>query len=92
MVMKTVINIKADKDVKEKAQALARELGLPLSTVINSYLKEFVRNREIHFSLEPELRPEIERLLKKASTDFKRGRNISGPFTSVQAIDAYLNS
>ena len=57
--MKTMINIKTDKEVKENAQKIARELGLPLSTVINAYLKEFIRDREVSFSLEPRLRPEV---------------------------------
>ena len=42
--MKTMINIKADKEVKESAQRVAAELGLPLSTVINAYLKELSEN------------------------------------------------
>lgn len=88
---KTVINIKADRKVKEQAQKIARELGLPLSTVINAYLKDFVRRRKVTFSLEPELRPEVEKLLKRASEDYKAGRNISGPFRSGKEMDAYLD-
>ena len=48
--MKTLINIKTDKEVKEGAQALAQELGLPLSVVVNAYLKDFIRNRGITIS------------------------------------------
>lgn len=89
---KTVINIKADKEVKTKAQKIAKELGVPLSTVINAYLKEFIRNREVRLSLEPRLRPEIEKILKKASEDFKKGRNIVGPFKTAGEAMRYLNS
>ena len=90
--MKIMVNIKTDKEVKEKAQRQARELGLPLSTVINAYLKEFIRNREVRFSLEPQLRPEVEKMLKQASEDYKMRKNISGPFASGKAMDAYLDS
>ena len=88
---KTVINIKADKEVKIKAQKIAKELGIPLSTVINAYLKEFIRNREVRLSLEPRLRPEIEKILKKASEDFKKGINISPVFSSAEEAIKYLN-
>lgn len=88
---KTVINIKADKDVKEKAKKIAKELGIPLSTVINAYLKEFIRNREVRLSLEPRLRPEIEKLLLKANEDFKKRKNISPAFSSMEEAIKYLN-
>ena len=90
--MKTMINIKADKEVKERAQRIAEELGLPLSTVINAYLKEFIRNREVKFSIEPQLNPEIERLLKQASKDYKQGKNISPAFSDPDKMLSYLRS
>lgn len=48
--MKTILNIKTDKDLKEEAKAVAQELGVPLSTVVNAFLKQFVRDREVVFS------------------------------------------
>jgi addiction module RelB/DinJ family antitoxin len=90
--MKTVINIKADKEVKEKAQRIARTLGLPLSTVINAYLRQFIRNKEVHFSLTPTMTPRLERILAGVERDIKRGRNISPPFSSAKEAVAYLRS
>jgi addiction module RelB/DinJ family antitoxin len=89
--MKTVINIKADKDVKERAKSIAAELGIPLSTVINAYLKEFVRNREINFSAVPRMSRGLERLIGRAEKDFKAKKNVSGPFDSVRDVMGYLN-
>lgn len=89
--MKTMINIKADRDVKEKAQRMAKKMGLPLSTVINAYLKEFIRNQEVRFTLEPQLRPEVERILRRASADYKKGKNISPLFSTGAEMDAYLD-
>ncbi len=88
--MKTLVNIKTDKEVKEKAQRVAKELGLPLSTVINVYLKEFVRSREVTFSLEPQIRPAIGKLLKQASRNYRARKNIAGPFSTPREMDAYL--
>ena len=75
-IMKTMINIKADKDVKESAQKIAADMGLPLSTVVNAYLKEFIRERAVRFSVEPELRPEIKRCFDKRLKIIKRGKTL----------------
>lgn len=90
--MKTLINIKADKEVKENAQHIAEEMGLPLSTIINAYLKEFIRERSVSFSVEPQIRPEIERLLKEAMSDYKKKKNISKAFKTAEEMDRYLNA
>lgn len=90
--MKTVINIKADKEVKIKAQEVARELGVPLSMVVNTYLKQFIRDKEIYLTAVPRMSPKLERLLAKVEEDLKMGRNISGPFTTGKEMDEYLDS
>ena len=72
--MKTMINIKADKEVKENAQELARDLGLPLSGIINAMLKEFVRNRSVSFSAIPTMTRALENVLGKVENDIKKAR------------------
>ncbi|MBI2635438.1 MAG: type II toxin-antitoxin system RelB/DinJ family antitoxin [Parcubacteria group bacterium] len=89
---KTVINVKVDKDTKKKAQVLAKDLGLPLSTIINANLREFVRSGEVVFSIEPKIKPEVWKLLRKASADYKAGKNISPRFSSAKEAIRYLNS
>ena len=61
---KITLNIKADRDVKQKAQKVARDLGMPLSTIINAYLNQFIRTKEVHFYLEGELKPSVGRDLE----------------------------
>lgn len=90
--MKTMINIKADKEVKENAQKIAEELGLPLSGVINAFLKEFVRNRSISFSAVPKMTSYLENILGKVEEDIKRDKNMVGPFSTAEKMDAYLDS
>jgi len=87
---KTVINVKVDKDTKEKARALAAELGLPLSTIINANLKEFIRSGKVTFSREPELKPEVWKQIKKASADAREGKNVSGSFDNVEEFIKHL--
>ena len=89
--MKATINIKADNEVKENAQNIAKELGLPLSCVINAFLKEFIRNRSISFSVIPKMTPYLENVLGKTEKEIVKG-NIIGPFTTGEEMDKYLDS
>ena len=89
---KVVLNIKTDKAVKEKSQKTAHELGVPLSTVVNAYLKEFVREQAFSLSLTPQLRPEVEKMLRQAHQDYKNKKNISRVFTSSAQALAHLHA
>ena len=89
--MKTLINIKADKEVKEGAQELARELGLPLSVVVNAYLKDFIRNRGINISAVPRMSRQLETILGGVEKDLSSKKNISRAFSSVKEAERYLD-
>ena len=88
--MKTLINVKTEKALKEQAKKVARELGLSLSDVINESLRQMVKTREAHFSAVPRMTPELEVLLGRVEKDIKTGRNISPSFTSAKDMDRYL--
>ncbi len=90
--MQTVIHIKSDKEVKENAAKIARELGLNLSDVINASLRNFIRTREVIFSDTPQMTPELEKLLGKVEDDIKNKRNIVGPFKNAKEANDYLDS
>jgi len=53
--MNTTILIKTNKALKDEASRLAKEMGLPLTTVINAYLAQFVRDKKLSVSVEPSL-------------------------------------
>ncbi len=89
---KTVINIKADKEVKEAAQDIARQLGMPLSTIINAYLRQFIRTKEIRFSLEGELKSSAKKRLERLQKEASEGRNLSRSFTSADESIRHLHS
>lgn len=88
--MKTVLNIKTDIEVKNQAQALAKYLGVPLSTVVNSYLKEFVRSGEFTLSREPKLKPSVAKVLEKSIKEAQAGINVSPAFSSADEAMAWL--
>lgn len=90
--MKTTIILKADKEVKENAQKLAKELGLNLSAIINANLKQFIRSRSVYFSVMPKMTPELEKLIGQARKDYKAKKNISPVFDSIQEALNYLHS
>ena len=88
---KTILNVKLNKSLKQDAQELADELGIPLSTIVIANLKEFVRSRSLTVSALPRLKPEIEKELEEAIADYKQGRNISPVLHSSKDVAEYLN-
>ena len=91
-MVKTTINIKADREIKEKAQEVARNLGMPLSTIINAYLNQFIRTKEVHFYLEGELKPSVKRRLNRLQKEVLKDKNLSPTFSNPRKATRYLKS
>jgi DNA-damage-inducible protein J len=89
--MKTILNIKTDIEVKKEAQEVARELGLPISTIINTFLKQFIRDKKVTFSTYTEPSNYLERIIDEAEKDLTEGK-IEGPFSSVDFLMDSLKS
>lgn len=91
--MKTaMINIKTNKEVKDQAQQLAEELGFSLSAFVTASLKQFIRTREVQFTVAPRMTPYLEGVIKEVEKDIKTKKNLSPAFTNIQDMDAYLNA
>jgi len=90
--MKTVINIKTDKKIKNSAQKLAKDLGLSLSDVINASLRSFIRTREVYFSAVPRMIPEFELFIGKIEKDIQENKNLSKTFSSAEEANDYLDN
>ena len=88
----TVINIKTDKVLKKDAQKMAKNFGLPLSAIVNAYLREFVREKRIVFSEPPTPNAKTRKILDQALKDIKEGKNLVGPFESAEDMDKFLDS
>ena len=50
----TVMSIKTDREIKAQAQNLAKKMGFPLGTLINAFLRQFIRDGAVSFSLKTE--------------------------------------
>lgn len=87
---KTLLNIKTDRKLKRAAQKAARELGLPLGTIVNAYLKELIREKRVVFSTPPVPNARTRKLLERIARD-RSGRNSRGPFTYEEAV-RYLDA
>ncbi len=88
--MKTIINIKADKEVKEQAVQTAKDMGLPLSTIVNAFLKKFITDQSITFTAPLKPSKRLAKILKQADKDIKAGRNLSPLFVNTKKMDDYL--
>lgn len=86
---KTLLNVKTDKRLKQNAQKTAKELGLPLGTIINAYLRELVREKRVIFSAPLLPNKHTREVLQKIAKDIAQGKNTDGPFSYEKAV-AYL--
>jgi addiction module RelB/DinJ family antitoxin len=86
----TILNIKTDKKLKADAQEVASKLGVPLSTIMNAFLKQFVRDKEITFSANQyRPTPYLISLIEDAKKEYEAG-NVK-KFDNVDDFLAALN-
>ena len=80
---KTTANISIDADVKAQAQALFAELGMDLSTAINVFLRQAIRENAIPFEVTNEVPNKVTR---QAIEDVRQGKNLSRGFHTVSEL------
>ena len=70
-----VIITKTDPEVKKKAQKLAKELGVSLSSLLNAYLRQIIRTRTVTLSArDEEPNDYLIKTMKQAEKDRKTGK------------------
>jgi DNA-damage-inducible protein J len=69
-----------DDNLKASADLLFSSLGLDTSTAVRIFLNAAIENDGIPFAIEHR-RPNAE--LRKAMEDVRAGRNLTGPFETV---------
>ena len=87
--MKTTISVSVDKDTKALAQVLAKSMGLTLSTLVNSYLKQVVITRRVEIFAPEPMTPKMEKLIGEAEKEIALGETV-GPFDNVEDFIAAL--
>ena len=79
-------NIKIDPELKEQAQDLFESLGMNLTTAVNIFLRQSVREQAIPFRIgEPAPNAETWQAIRDAR-DARNGVGLSRGFTSVKEL------
>jgi len=87
--MKTVISVKIDKDVKDKAQEVASSAGITISMLVNSYLRHVGTTRRIELYAPEQMTPSLEKLIAEVEKEITEGK-VSKGFSSVEEFLADL--
>lgn len=77
--MTATINVKTDSELKKQAESLFSDLGMNMTTALNIFLRQAVRENRIPF--------EITRdpySLEKAISDTRNRTNLYGSYTSAE--------
>lgn len=85
---KTLLTIKIDKNLKERAKLTAAEFGIPLGTMVNSFLLNTVESRRFALTLRPTTR--LKKSIIDAEREYKNGK--LKEFNSVGELIANLRS
>lgn len=88
-----ILSVKVDPKDKKQAQALAQELGFSLSALVKGFIKEFLRTKEVKFSLpeeELELTDWAKQQLALSKKEVEQGY-VSPAFDNAEDAIAWLN-
>ena len=85
-----VIITKTEPQVKVKAQKVARDLGISLSSLINAWLRQLIKTKTVVFSAaDEEPTKYLLDALEESKEDIKAGR-VSSSFNNARDAIAWL--
>ena len=85
----TNITMRIDEDLKSQLQELVSNLGMDMTTFFTISAKQAVREQRIPFSVSMDV---LNADTIRAIDDVRQGRNLSGPFSSVEELMEDLNA
>lgn len=89
MGKKVSTNITIDSDIKAEAQMMLMDFGLDLSTAVNLFLRQMLREHAIPF----EIRIDMPDAASNVVSDAKlHDEHIYGPFDSISELMEVLNA
>lgn len=86
--MTTNLNIRTEKDIKDRADAIFAELGLNMTTAINIFLRTSIREHGIPFSLK--LSPDESTLAAIEEGELLLSDPSSPRYSSIEDLRAAL--
>lgn len=76
--MSTVLfSFKTDDKTKQEIKEFSAELGMPMTTFVNTVVRQALRDRKVVLSTGLEPTPYLKELIKEAEADYKVGKNIT---------------
>ncbi|KKW19727.1 MAG: hypothetical protein UY63_C0007G0011 [Parcubacteria group bacterium GW2011_GWA2_51_10] len=90
--MNTTMTIKTSKDLRDGAKKTAKKLGIPLTTVVNAMLKQFVRDQMLILEVEcpfPSHTPNAE--TRRAIRDIQQRKNLVS-FKTFEEFEKHVRS
>ena len=85
---KTTANISIDADTKRKAQELFADFGMDLSTAVNIFLRQAIREKAIPFAISKKVPNNVT---LDAMHSAETGADVYGPYDSVDDVMDALN-
>ena len=87
---KILFTMKTERGLKEKAQKIARDLGLSLGTLVNALLKQFIRDKGVFLSVDRKPNKELIKSIHRANLELKRSKLPKA--VDVEGLLSELNS
>jgi antitoxin component of RelBE/YafQ-DinJ toxin-antitoxin module len=88
--MNTTLHVTIDKETKQRAQKLARAIGLDISTIVKASLKMFVQTESFYVEKSDRVTPRLAAVIAQAKQELANGKAL-GPFTGKD-LDKFLLS
>lgn len=85
----TTMNIRVDSDIKNNAKKIFAELGMDLTTAVNIFLRQSIREHGMPFELKLRV-PNDETL--EAIRQVNNKEDLSKPFSSISELMEDLNA
>ena len=86
----TILSLKTKKQVKELAQLRAKQLGIPLGTLVNAFLRNLGQTGEVHFTISEPITPKMAKIIEEMREEIARD-DTHGPFT-IDEAEIFLDS
>lgn len=85
----TSMNIRMDEELKKQAEALFGEIGMNMTTAINIFLRQAIRENAIPFTISRDVPNAVTEAAIMAA---EKDEAMYGPFDSVDALMEALNA
>ena len=92
----TTLTIRIDEETKKQAESIFQEMGLNMTTAINTFFKKVIRDRGLPYALsaktEEEMEydayftPEMIRKIKQGEADLASGKGIAKTMEELEAM------